>query len=106
VPRDVPDAGNARAGRPLAAGDASRYRWLVLVAGTAAQTSFSAVLVGLPVLPPVLRDEFDLSLFRVGVVLDGLWVGALLTLLPWGLLADRVGERIVIGTGWPAAARR
>jgi MFS family permease len=99
VPHDVPDAGNARAGRPLAAGAASRYRWLVLVAGTAAQTSFSAVLVGLPVLAPVLRDEFDLSLFRVGVVLDGLWVGALLTLLPWGLLADRVGERIVIGTG-------
>jgi len=51
------------------------------------------------VLAPVLRDEFDLSLFRVGVVLDGLWVGALLTLLPWGLLADRVGERIVIGLG-------
>ncbi len=50
-------------------------------------------------LAPVLRDEFDLSLFRVGVVLDGLWVGALLTLLPWGLLADRVGERIVIGMG-------
>jgi MFS family permease len=57
------------------------------------------VLVGLPVLAPALRDEFDLSLVRVGVVLDGLWVGALLTLLPWGLLADRVGERIVIGTG-------
>ena len=57
------------------------------------------MLVGLPVLAPVLRDEFDLSLFRVGVVLDGLWVGALLTLLPWGLLADRVGERIVIGMG-------
>jgi MFS family permease len=99
VPHDVPDAGNARTDRPLTAGAASRYRWLVLVAGTAAQTSFSAVLVGLPVLAPVLRDEFDLSLFRVGVVLDGLWVGALLTLLPWGLLADRVGERIVIGTG-------
>ncbi len=96
---DVPDARNPRAVRPLAAGPASRYRWLVLAAGTAAQTSFSAVLVGLPVLAPALRDEFDLSLFRVGVVLDGLWVGALLTLLPWGLLADRVGERIVIGTG-------
>ena len=71
----------------------------MLAAGTAAQTSFSAVLIGLPVLAPALRDEFDLSLFRVGVVLDALWVGALLTLLPWGLLADRVGERIVLGMG-------
>jgi sugar phosphate permease len=32
-------------------------------------------------------------------VLDSLWVGALLTLLPWGLLADRLGERIVLAIG-------
>jgi sugar phosphate permease len=32
-------------------------------------------------------------------VLDSLWIGTLLTLLPWGLLADRVGERLVLGTG-------
>ena len=36
-----------------------RYRWAVLAAGTAAQASFSAVLIGLPVLAPALRDEFD-----------------------------------------------
>jgi sugar phosphate permease len=77
----------------------SRYRWLVLAAGTAAQTSFSAVIVGLPVLAPALRDAHSLSLVQVGVVLDALWIGTLLTLLPWGLLADRVGERIVLATG-------
>jgi sugar phosphate permease len=77
----------------------SRYRWLVLTAGTAAQTSFSAVIVGLPVLAPSLRDAHSLSLVQVGVVLDALWIGTLLTLLPWGLLADRVGERIVLATG-------
>ena len=77
----------------------SRYRWLVLAAGTAAQTSFSAVIIGLPVLAPQLRDAHGLSLLQVGVVLDSLWIGTLLTLLPWGLLADRVGERLVLGTG-------
>jgi sugar phosphate permease len=77
----------------------SRYRWLVLAAGTAAQTSFSAVIVGLPVLAPTLRDQHSLSLVQVGVVLDSLWVGTLLTLLPWGLLADRTGERLVLATG-------
>jgi sugar phosphate permease len=74
----------------------------VLAAGTAAQTSFSAVLIGLPVLAPSLRDAYDLSLVEVGVVLDSLWVGALLTLLPWGLLADRLGERIVLASGLTA----
>jgi MFS family permease len=57
------------------------------------------VLIGLPVLAPALRDAHELSLFRVGLVLDSVWIGSLLTLLPWGLLADRVGERLVLGGG-------
>lgn len=61
--------------------------------------SFSAVIVGLPVLAPALRDEHSLSLVQVGVVLDSLWIGTLATLLPWGMLADRVGERLVLATG-------
>jgi sugar phosphate permease len=77
----------------------SRYRWLVLAAGTAAQTSFSAVIIGLPVLAPDLRDAHGLSLVQIGVVLDSLWIGTLVTLLPWGLLADRRGERLVLSTG-------
>ena len=71
----------------------------MLAAGTAAQTSFAAVLIGLPVLAPAIRDAYDLSLVQVGVVLDSLWVGALFTLLPWGLLADRLGERLVLAVG-------
>jgi sugar phosphate permease len=46
-----------------------------------------------------LREEFDLSLGQVGIVLAAEWLGTLLTLLPWGLLADRVGERRVLGIG-------
>jgi sugar phosphate permease len=71
----------------------------VLAAGTVAQTSFSAVIVGLPVLAPALRDAHGLSLVQIGVLLDSLWIGTLLTLLPWGLLADRTGERFVLGAG-------
>ena len=50
-------------------------------------------------LAPGLRDAYDLSLSGVGVVLASIWVGAALTLLPWGLLADRVGERAVLAAG-------
>ena len=56
-------------------------------------------MIGLPVLAPALRDAYDLSVSRVGVVLASVWVGATLTLLPWGLLADRVGERRVLAGG-------
>jgi sugar phosphate permease len=62
------------------------------------------VLIGLPVLGPALRDHYGLSLVEVGVVFDSIWVGGLLTLLPWGLLADRVGERLVLSTGLLACA--
>ncbi|MDP9231715.1 MAG: MFS transporter [Actinomycetota bacterium] len=71
----------------------------MLAAGTAAQTTFSAVTIGLPVLAPALRDAYGLSLFRVGIVLDSVWIGTMLTLLPWGLLADRIGERLVLAVG-------
>lgn len=83
---------------------APHYRWLVLAAGTAAQTSYSAVSIGLPVLAPALRDAYALSLVQVGVVLDSVWIGAMLTLLPWGLLADRLGERRVLTVGLAGCA--
>lgn len=76
-----------------------RYRWAVLAAGTAAQASLSAVLIGLPVLAPALRDEFDLSLSQVGLAMSSLWIGPILTLLGWGLLADKLGERAVLASG-------
>ena len=50
-------------------------------------------------LAPTLRDELGLSLPQVGVLLAAPWIGPALTLLPWGLLADRVGERSVLSIG-------
>jgi len=81
-----------------------RYRWAVLAAGTAAQASFSAITIGLAVLAPVLREELDLSLGEIGVLLSAAWVGALATLLPWGIAADRYGERLVLALGLTGSA--
>ena len=52
----------------------------MLAAGTLSQTSFSALAIGLPVLVPTLREEYDLSLGQIGVVLGAEWVGALVTM--------------------------
>jgi sugar phosphate permease len=80
-----------------------RYRWVVLAAGTLAQASFSASSVGLPALAPALKSHYGLSLGETGVVLAGVGIGMLFTLLPWGLIADRVDERWVIATGLTGA---
>ena len=57
------------------------------------------MLIGLPVLGPALRDTYGLNLVHVGLVFDSVWIGGMLTLLPWGLLADRAGERLVLSSG-------
>jgi sugar phosphate permease len=80
------------------------YRWVVLAAGTLAQASFSASSVGLPALGPALKSHYGLTLSETGVVLAAIGIGMLFTLLPWGLVADRVDERWVIATGLTGAA--
>ncbi|HWB55755.1 MAG TPA: MFS transporter [Gaiellaceae bacterium] len=82
----------------------SRYRWTVLALGTAAQASYSAAFLGIPVLAPALRAEYGLTFAEVGVVLAAFSLGSVLTLLPWGLLTDRLGERSVLATGLVGAS--
>ena len=64
-----------------------------------AQASFSAILLGLPAIAPAIRHDYALTLPQVGIVLAALNFGLVLTLLPWGLVADRIGERAVLGSG-------
>ena len=61
-------------------------------------------LTGLPVLAPTLQDELGLSLGEIGVLLAAAWVGSTLTLLPWGLAADRFGERAALSLGLAACS--
>jgi sugar phosphate permease len=56
------------------------------------------------VLAPALQSHYDLSLEGVGVVLATVNLGVLATVLPWGLLADRAGERAVIAAGLGSAS--
>jgi MFS family permease len=56
------------------------------------------------VLTPFLRDEFDLSLRQIGLLLSAAWIGATFTLLPWGLASDRFGERFVLALGLSGSA--
>jgi sugar phosphate permease len=81
-----------------------RYRWTILAAGVFAQASFSALLLGLPSIAPQVQDRYALTLTQLGVVLAAVNFGGVVTLLPWGLLADRIGERLVIAIGLCASA--
>jgi len=81
----------------------SRYRWVVLAVGTAAQATVAVALFSVAVLAPELRADFDLTLAQTGVVLAALGIGMTPALLPWGLFADRAGERVVLPIGLGAS---
>jgi len=76
----------------------------VLAAGSVAQASFSTIAFAVPVLAPALRDQYDLSLTEIGVVVAAEWIGLTLALLPWGFAADRFGERWTLATGLAGCA--
>lgn len=77
---------------------------MVLAAGMVAQGGISAVQLGLPAVAPELRAELGLSLAATGALLAAPSLGIVVTLLAWGALADRLGERLVIGVGLGGAA--
>ena len=64
-----------------------------------AQTSFSAITLGLPAIAPALREHYDLGLQGVGLFLAAEWAGLTLSLFPWGLATDRIGERRALAFG-------
>ncbi len=86
-------------GPTCAAPAAGRYRWVVHGIGAFGAAAFAALRMGLPALAPAVRSEFALSLGQVGLIFTAVSAGVLLTLLPWGLLTDRVGERPVMTVG-------
>ncbi|MGZ8706257.1 MAG: MFS transporter [Gaiellaceae bacterium] len=81
-----------------------KYRWTILSAGVFAQAAFSAILLGLPAIAPAIQDRYELSLTQVGVVLAAINFGSLATMLLWGIVADRIGERAVIAIGQTGTA--
>jgi sugar phosphate permease len=51
---------------------------------------------------PALRDREHLSLAQTGVLISGSLAGSVVSLIPWGIATDRLGERLVLVTGLAA----
>lgn len=76
----------------------------MLAAGVVAQASYAVTGLGLPAIAPAIRRDFGLTLTQTGVVLAASFLGSVPTLLLWGLVADRIGERLVMAAGLAAAS--
>ena len=71
----------------------------MLAAGTWAQAAAAVLVHGPAFLIPVLHDREGLSLAAAGAVAAAPTVGVMCTLVLWGLLTDRRGERLVLVLG-------
>jgi sugar phosphate permease len=71
----------------------------MLALGLGAQASTCLFLYGIPMLIPQLRALYHLSLAGVGWVVAAPTFGLLCTLIAWGVLVDRRGERLVMASG-------
>jgi sugar phosphate permease len=81
------------------AGRSGGYRWVVLAVGCVGTAVVGVLRQGMPALGPAFRDTFALSFGQVGFVFAALSVGMMAGLIPWGMLADRTGERPVLFGG-------
>jgi sugar phosphate permease len=80
------------------------YRWVILTTGAVGAGSFAALRMGLPALGPAMRSAYGLTLGQVGLAFAAVGVGGMLTLVAWGVLTDRIGERPVMAAGLAGCA--
>ncbi len=71
----------------------------MLAVGTFAQLASAMTVHGPAFLIPVLHDRLGLSLFEAGAVAAAPMLGVMLTLVLWGLVVDRRGERFALLAG-------
>jgi len=84
--------------RPATIGTPTRA-WIMLALGVAAQASGTVFVSAPAFLIPLLHTERGMSLAEAGVLAGAPTFGMVLTLIAWGALADRVGEKWVIAGG-------
>jgi sugar phosphate permease len=79
-------------------------RWAMLAASTGAQASAAVMIHGPAFLIPVLHERRGLSLATAALVAAASMLGVMLTLVAWGWVVDRRGERFSLLVGLVATS--
>lgn len=74
-------------------------KWLMLGVSMIGQIAGTIFVNGAPFLISFLRDDRGLSLHQAGLVVAAPFAGAMVSLVVWGVIVDRVGERAALTIG-------
>ena len=74
-------------------------RWSMLVIALGATLCANVFINGVAFLIPTLHTERGLDLSRAGLIAAMPSFGMVVTLIAWGYLVDRIGERVVLAAG-------
>ncbi|MCV7222047.1 MFS transporter [Mycolicibacterium elephantis] len=74
-------------------------RWSMLAIALAATTSANVFINGVAFLIPTLQSERGLDLASAGLLSSMAGFGLVVTLIAWGYVVDRIGERFVLAVG-------
>src|SRR6476469_10573463 len=79
-------------------------RWSMLVIALSATLCANVFINGAAFLIPTLHTERGLDLAKAGLLSSMASFGMVATLIAWGYIVDRVGERIVLALGYALTA--
>lgn len=83
---------------------APSHRWKVLAVGVAANASVLAAVGGIPSTAVWMRTGYQLDNAQIGLAVGAIGLGTALSELPWGVAADRWGDRPVLLGGLAATS--
>ncbi|KEF38681.1 sugar phosphate permease [Schinkia azotoformans MEV2011] len=75
------------------------YKWVILFIATFSQTCATFVTYGMGPLATFYQKQFSLSQFETGLIVSAVNIGPIFSMLIFGNLMDKYGERWVVGIG-------
>ncbi|WP_155590873.1 MFS transporter [Lysinibacillus cavernae] len=75
------------------------YKWVILLVATLSQTAATFVTYGMGPVASFYQMEWDLSSFQTGLIVSAVNIGPLFSMLLFGYLMDKKGEKRIIGWG-------
>ncbi|MEZ0118650.1 UNVERIFIED_ORG: MFS family permease [Heyndrickxia coagulans] len=75
------------------------YKWVILFIATFSQTCATFVTYGMGPLATFYQKQYGLSQFETGLIVSAVNIGPIFSMLIFGNLMDKYGEKWIVGTG-------